>query len=107
MPMIYTFDGYELDTATQELRQAGAPIPLAPKVHQVLAYLIRHRDRVVFKQELLEQIWPDTYVDDSAVKRCIMAARRALGDQSNAPQCIKTLRGQGVSLYRRRDRAGP
>ena len=93
--MLYVFDGYELDTARQELRQAGVPVLLAPKVHQVLVYLIQHRDRVVFKQELLEQLWPDTYVDDSAVKRCIMAARRAIGDQSNAPQRIKTLRGQG------------
>ena len=77
--MLYVFDGYELDTARQELRQAGVPVRLAPKVHQVLAYLIQHCDRVVFKQELLEQLWPDTYVDDSAVKRCIMAARRRIG----------------------------
>ena len=71
------------------------PITLTPKAYAVLDYLICHRDRLVSKEELLEQVWPDTYVDDSAVKRNIMAVRRAIGDGSGAPQPIKTQRGQG------------
>ena len=93
--MTYAFGDYELDTVVQILRQAGVPVLLAPQVYQFLAYLIRHRDRVVYKDELLQQLWPHRQVDASAVKRCIMAARRAIGDAASAPQCIKTLHGQG------------
>ncbi len=81
--MRYVFDEYELDTQTCELRRAGVPIALTPKAYAVLTYLIEHRDRLVSKEELLEALWPDTYVDDSAVKRNIMAIRRALEDRSN------------------------
>lgn len=93
--MVYGFDDFTFDTQTCELRRQGALITLAPKVYQVLAYLIAHRDRLVAKDELLEQIWPNTYVDDSSVKHCIMAARRALAERSGTPRYLKTMRGQG------------
>ncbi len=70
--MRYLFDDYELNTETQELSYAGQQIPLTPKAYAVLAHLIVNRDRLVSKDELLDEIWPDTYVDDSAVKRNIM-----------------------------------
>ncbi len=93
--MLYTFGTYELDTQACELRCAGRPIALPPKVYHILVYLVQHHDRLIAKDELLEQVWPQTYVDDSAVKRCIMAARRAIGDHPTSPQHIKTVRGQG------------
>lgn len=93
--MFYLFHEYALDTDARELRHSGTPVPLTLKTYQMLAYLLEHRDRLVLKDELLEHVWPNTYVDDSAVKRCIMAARRALGESSGTPQYIKTMRGQG------------
>jgi DNA-binding winged helix-turn-helix (wHTH) protein len=93
--VIYIFGEYEFDTQALELRHAGVPVTLAPKVYHVLAYLIQHHNRLVTKDELLEQVWPDAYVDDSAVKHCIMAARRALAERSSTPQYLKMLRGQG------------
>ena len=93
--MLYVFDDYELDTQACELRRAGKVIALAPKTYAVLAYLVQHRERLISKEELLEQVWADIYVDDSAVKRNIMAVRRALGDHSSASQHVKTQRGQG------------
>ena len=92
---MYAFDDYELDTQTRELRRAGVPIPLAPKVYQVLTYLLEHRDRLVLQEELLERVWPGTYVDDSAIRRCIAAIRRALGETAHVPQRIKTFHRQG------------
>ena len=53
--MRYSFGDYVLDTQRHELHHAGAPIKLRRKVFQVLVYLLAHRDRVVPKQELLEQ----------------------------------------------------
>ncbi|MDH3603374.1 MAG: AAA family ATPase, partial [Candidatus Tectomicrobia bacterium] len=93
--MRYLFGDCELNTQTRELRRAGVLITLTPKAYAVLDYLLCHRDRLVSREELLEQVWPDTYVDDSAVKRNIMAVRRAIGDGSGASQPIKTQRGQG------------
>ena len=55
--MIYAFDEYELDTQLYELRRAGASLPLEPKVFDLLAALIQHRDRIVSKHELLEHLW--------------------------------------------------
>jgi DNA-binding winged helix-turn-helix (wHTH) protein len=49
----YVFGDYTLDTQCYELRRAGMLITVRPKVFDVLAYLIAHRDRVVFKQEVL------------------------------------------------------
>ncbi|PON19042.1 hypothetical protein C2W62_04830 [Candidatus Entotheonella serta] len=93
--MRYLFDDYELNTETQELSYAGQQIPLTPKAYAVLAHLIVNRDRLVSKDELLDEIWPDTYVDDSAVKRNIMAVRRAIGDRSSTREHIVTQRARG------------
>jgi DNA-binding winged helix-turn-helix (wHTH) protein/class 3 adenylate cyclase/tetratricopeptide (TPR) repeat protein len=95
MWMRYLFGSYELNTETQELVQAGRLIQLAPKAYAVLVHLVVNRDRLVSKEELLEEIWPDTYVDDSAVKRNVMAVRRALSSGSGANAHIKTLRARG------------
>ena len=93
--MRYLFGDYELNTETQELSQAGRLIPLTPKAYAVLAHLITNRDRLVSRDELLDEIWPDTYVDDSAVKRNIMAVRRAIGGNASANEHIKTQRARG------------
>lgn len=93
--MRYRFGNYELNTQTRELSQDGLPIPLTPKAYAVLAYMLAHHERLVSRDELLEAIWPDTYVDDSAVKRNIMAVRQAIGGGSGGSGHIKTQRGQG------------
>ena len=54
----YRFGDYLFDTERYELHRAGVLVPLRPKECDVLAYLLAHRDRVVSKDELLEQVWP-------------------------------------------------
>src|SRR5215471_5389433 len=93
--MPYVFDDYELDTDLYELRRAGMPVKLEPLVFNVLAYLVQHRERVVTKQELCEHLWPDQFVGDAAIERCIAVARRALGDSGHAQRYIRTLHGRG------------
>jgi DNA-binding winged helix-turn-helix (wHTH) protein len=93
--MIYRFGDYELDTQLFELRCAGIPLPLEPKVFDLLAHLIRHRDRAVTKQELLTHLWPQQFVSDAALSYCIMAARKAVGDSGRAQRVIKTLHERG------------
>ncbi|ETW98143.1 MAG: hypothetical protein ETSY2_43240 [Candidatus Entotheonella gemina] len=93
--MIYLFGEYVLDTARRELTCEESPVKLERKAYQVLVYLIEQRERLVTKDELLEHIWPDTYVNDSAVARCIRDIRRALGERRDASQVIQTRYGHG------------
>jgi DNA-binding winged helix-turn-helix (wHTH) protein/class 3 adenylate cyclase len=93
--MRYVFGDYSLDTQRYELRRAGDLIPLGPQVFNVLAYLVAQRDRVVSRDELFARLWPDQFVTDDALGRCIRAARRALEDQPEVPRYIMTTRGRG------------
>jgi len=94
-PMIYRFGDYELDTQLFELRSVGIPLPLEPKVFDLLTHLIWNRDRVVTKQELLTHLWPQQFVSDAALSYCIMAARKAVGDSGRGQRVIKTLHERG------------
>lgn len=93
--MLYSFEEWELDVERYELRRAGQPIKLEPQVFSVLAYLVQHRDRVISKQELLSHLWPGQYIGDSALERCIMAARKAVGDSGGKQRVIKTFHRRG------------
>jgi hypothetical protein len=62
---------------------------------QVLAYLLAHHDRVVPKEELLEQLWPGQFVGDETLKSCLKTLRQALGERGRAPRFVRTLHGQG------------
>ncbi len=93
--MLYTFEEWKLDVERYELRRAGEPIKLEPQVFSVLAYLVQHRDRVLSKQELLSHLWPGQYIGDSALERCIMAARKAVGDSGGKQRIIKTFHRRG------------
>ena len=91
----YLFEDYVLDTGRRELYRRGALIPLEPKVYQVLLYLAQHADRLVTRDELLAHIWPDVFVQDAVVSRCIREVRQALGDDRSTQRMIQTRPGQG------------
>jgi DNA-binding winged helix-turn-helix (wHTH) protein len=93
--MRYVFGDYCLDTQRYELHRGRVPIPLRPKVYQVLAYLLRHSDRVVLRQELLEHVWPGQYVGDAALNSYIMDFRKVLGDDGDGQRLLRTIRGRG------------
>jgi DNA-binding winged helix-turn-helix (wHTH) protein/hemoglobin-like flavoprotein len=93
--MKFSFDDCELDDETFELRRAGALVTVQPKVLDVLLHLVRHRDRVVTRQELLDQVWADVNVGDASLARAIREARKALGDDGDDQKIIKTIHGRG------------
>lgn len=93
--MLYSFGDFELDTQRYELRQAGLPQSLEPQGFNVLLYLVEHGDRVVSKDELLAQLWPDQHVSEATLTQRLMAARRALGDSGRAQRYIRTVHGRG------------
>jgi DNA-binding winged helix-turn-helix (wHTH) protein len=64
---MYQFADVMVDLDRFELRRAGVRQHIEPQVLEVLAYLIRHRDRLVTKQELMDQVWHDRFISDSAI----------------------------------------
>lgn len=76
----YRFGPCELDEARRSLSARGREIRLQPRVFDLLCYLVRHRDRVVSKDELLDALWPGTVVVDNALQRVVSLARSALAE---------------------------
>jgi DNA-binding winged helix-turn-helix (wHTH) protein/tetratricopeptide (TPR) repeat protein len=93
--MIYAFEGFELDGEAYELRRQGRLVKLEPQVFDVLRYLVEHRDRVVGKEELLDEIWGTRFVTESALTTRVKEVRQALGDDGRAQRIVRTVTGRG------------
>ncbi|HEX2499080.1 MAG TPA: alpha/beta fold hydrolase [Actinomycetes bacterium] len=97
-PLIYAFDDCELDLDRFELRRAGRTRPIEPQVFDLLAVLVRERHRVVPKNELLDTIWGDRFVSESALTSRVKAARQAIGDDGRGQRLIRTVHGRGYQF---------
>ena len=95
---IHRFGDCELDEGRYELRRGGVPRHLEPQVFEVLAYLVRHRGRVVTKAELLDQVWGSRFVSESALTSRVKAARKAVGDSGREQRVIRTVHGRGYEF---------
>ena len=93
--MIYRFADVEIDVAALEVRRGGVAVPVEPMVFDVISLLVRHADRVVPKSELLDEVWGDRFVSESALTSRIKSARRALGDDGTRQEVIRTVHGRG------------
>src|SRR5512134_3337355 len=93
--MVYRFADCVLDTQLYTLARGGQSTRLAPKVFEVLCYLIEHRGRVVSKQELCDQVWEGLAITDAAMESCLRAVRLTVGDSGQAQRIIQTQRGHG------------
>ena len=91
----YVFGECTLDTQRAELTRAGCVYRLRRKVFRVLAYLLAHADRVVSKQDLCEQVWPQQFISDAALESVIKAVRQAIGDSGRSQRLLQTAYGQG------------
>lgn len=94
--LLYCFDDFILDPGQRELRRERNAIPLQPQVFDLLEFLIRRRDRVVTKDDLIAAVWGGRIVSDSALATRINAARAAIGDSGDEQRLIKTLPRKGV-----------
>ena len=92
---VYRFGDCVLDAARRELTMAGEPVTTQPKAFELLLYLVRHRSRAVDKDELQDALWPRSIVTETALTRCVMKARRAVGDDAERQAIIKTVHGHG------------
>jgi len=73
-------------------------IPAEPKVFDLLVYLIRHRDRVLSREELFKEVWEGREVSDATLSNHIKSARKVLGDNGELQQTIVTIRGRGYQF---------
>ena len=87
----YRFGPFVLDPAIRQLARETTPIPLPPKAFDILVLLVRTRERVISKQELLDAIWPDTAVIENTLTQRIREIRDALGDDAQEPRWVKTV----------------
>ena len=87
-----------MDLARIVLRRDGQEVKLEPKAFDVLAYLVQRRGAVVRKEELLDQIWGDRFVSESALTTRIKAVRQAVDDDGNRQAIIRTVHGKGYEF---------
>ena len=95
---IYRFGEFELDIPRVELRRDGEALHVPKLVFSVLRYLIEHRDRVVPKGELLDELWGHRFVSDSTLTVRIKLARKLLGDDGRSQHTIRTVVGRGYQF---------
>ncbi len=93
--MLLIFGEYELDTELFELRRDGQVCPVEPLVFDLLSYLVQHRDRIISRQELLDNLWAGKIVSESTLSGRIKEARHAIGDNGRAQNCIATISRRG------------
>ena len=92
----YLFEGSSLDPDRRELRRGGSLIDVEPQVFDLLTHLIRYRDHVVSRDDLIASIWGGRVISESVLSTRISAARSAIGDSGVEQRLIKTLPRKGV-----------
>ncbi|HEU4691208.1 MAG TPA: winged helix-turn-helix domain-containing protein, partial [Vicinamibacterales bacterium] len=97
----FTFGGFRLDTANERLWQGAQAIALRPKAFAVLAHLLEHAGELVTKQQLLDAVWPGTFVTDAVLKDSVRQLRDALGDDADSPRFIETAHRRGYRFIGR------
>lgn len=91
----YEFDNFRLDPGRRILSRAGEEITLAPKLTETLILLVTRAGELVEKDELINQVWPDSFVEESNLNQNIFTLRRVLGEQRGSVKFIETVTRRG------------
>ncbi len=89
----YQFGQFTLDVAKGCVIRAGQEVKIRPKVFDALKYLVENSGRLVSKKELIQAVWPDSFVTDDSLVQCTVELRRALDDHKQ--QLLKTVPRRG------------
>jgi TolB-like protein/DNA-binding winged helix-turn-helix (wHTH) protein/Flp pilus assembly protein TadD len=90
-----SFQSFRLDTANQCLWRGEERVPIAPKAFDVLRYLVENPGRLVTQDEVLDELWPETYVNPEVFRKYILDIRKILGDRPEKPEFIETVTKRG------------
>ena len=94
-PESYRFGPFRLDVRDHRLLRDGRTLPLTPKVFAVLRVLVENHGHLVAKDDLLKEVWPDTFVEEGALNRAVSVLRKALDDNPSGRQYIETVPKRG------------
>src|SRR6204780_82538 len=98
MSNLYRFGQFVLDSRKRTLARADSPVSLTPKAFDVLLFLAQNPNRLITKQELLEAVWGDTFVEEGNLTQYISHLRKALGDNSEDTRLIVTIARKGYQF---------
>lgn len=93
--VVYRFGPFTLDAASYRLSRGADPIPLSPKIIDLLLYLAARPAALVTKDELFAALWPDVVVTDNALTQAVSELRQALGDEAASPTYVQTVSRRG------------
>src|SRR5215469_6040105 len=92
---LYEFGTFRMDPEKQVLLRDDQPVPVASKAFETLLILVRHSREVVSKDDLMKELWPDSFVEEGNLSQNIFMLRKALGDSPEARRYIVTMPGKG------------
>ncbi len=95
LPEFYEFGLFRLDTGEHTLHRNGQIVPLTPKVFDLLRVLVQNHGRLVEKDDLLKEVWPDSFVEEGNLNRNISILRKVLGEDSSGGSYIETVPKRG------------
>ncbi len=92
---LYEFGEFRLDTRERILMHGDQPVELTPKGFELLSVFVENHGRLLEKDELMDKIWADSFVEESNLTFNIRQLRKILGDDAHSPKYIKTVRRHG------------
>jgi DNA-binding winged helix-turn-helix (wHTH) protein/tetratricopeptide (TPR) repeat protein len=92
------FHAFRLDTVNQCLRRGDERLPITPKAYDVLRYLVEHPGRLITQDEILDALWPETYVQPEILRKYILEIRKVLGDRLDRPLFVETIPKRGYQF---------
>src|SRR6202050_3528279 len=95
---ILQFGEFQIDALARVLRREGDVLALNRRAFDVLLYLVQNSGRILSHDELLKNVWPDTFVDENSLAQSISALRRALGEKPGDNSYVVTLPGRGYQF---------
>ncbi|MBW8874093.1 MAG: tetratricopeptide repeat protein [Acidobacteria bacterium] len=95
---LYEFDGFRVDPVRRRLLRGSEQISLTPKAFSILLVLLERRGGVVEKEDLIQKVWPDTYVTEANLTQNVSSLRKALGERANDHRYVVTVPGRGYSF---------
>jgi DNA-binding winged helix-turn-helix (wHTH) protein len=96
--MAFDFGDCVLDPVARRLTRGGTPVQITLKAFDVLVLLVSNRPRAVSKAEILDRVWPNTFVSDASLARTITEIRKAIGDSNPSDSAIRTVHGFGYAF---------
>src|SRR6266853_1682236 len=103
---LYEFGPFRLDLSERQLFRDGKPVSLTPKAFETLVMLVMKRGHIVEKDDLLKEVWNDTFVEEANISRHVWTLRKTLGENENGQSYIETVPKRGYRFLANVQEAG-